>query len=130
MNDVNATVGIHNFPHIDSIVEKHVENSNYYDSQEINGVTKILKHPLAYSSQWIHTIHVERRDDFMRMMKENGIMVSRVHERNDKHDCVSEFRTLLPGLEKVIKTMVCIPNGWWVSPEEREYIAETMKKGW
>ena len=130
MNDVNATIGIHNLPFLDGIVEKHVENSDYYDSQKIDGVTHIIKDKMAYSSQWIHTIHVENRDNFMRHMKANGIMVSRVHERNDLHGCTKEFRTLLPGLEKVIKTMICIPNGWWVTKEDREYIVETMKKGW
>jgi hypothetical protein len=25
---------------------------------------------------------------------------------------------------------VSIPVGWWVSDEDREYIVETIKKGW
>ena len=32
-------------------------------------------------------------------------MVSRVHERNDKHTCVSEYKTLLPNLEKLVDEM-------------------------
>jgi dTDP-4-amino-4,6-dideoxygalactose transaminase len=57
-------------------------------------------------------------------------MVSRVHERNDKHTCVSEYKTLLPNLEKLVDEMICIPCGWWVTPEEREYIVQCIKKGW
>jgi dTDP-4-amino-4,6-dideoxy-D-glucose/dTDP-4-amino-2,4-dideoxy-beta-L-xylose transaminase len=130
MNDINATIGIHNFPFIDEVVNKHRENSDYYNSFDIPGITKIIPHPIAVSSQWIHTIHVEHRDDFARMMKEKGIMTSRVHERNDKHSCVAQFKTELPGVDKCVQTMTCIPNGWWVTNEEREYIVDCMKKGW
>jgi dTDP-4-amino-4,6-dideoxygalactose transaminase len=130
MNDINATIGIHNFPYINEVVNKHIDNSTFYNSFDIPGVTKILPDPIADSSQWIHTIHVERRDDFMRMMKEKGIMVSRVHERNDKHSCVSQYKTDLPGVDKCVSTMICIPNGWWLTHEERAYIVDCMKKGW
>ena len=130
MNDINATIGIHNFPHIDEIVHKHVANSDYYNHQYIPGLSRIIPHDLAYSSQWIHTIHVEDQSGFMRMMKEKGIMVSRVHERNDKHSCVSQFKTNLPGVDKYVSTMMCIPNGWWIDHETREYIVDCMKGGW
>jgi len=132
MNDVNATIGIHNLPAIDFVVSKHRNNSNYFDTALLNtsGITVIEKEQDRISSQWIHTIHIERRDDFIKYMTEKGIMTSRVHERNDKHTCVSDFKTQLPQLEKVVKTMVCIPNGWWVANEDREYITETIKKGW
>jgi hypothetical protein len=26
--------------------------------------------------------------------------------------------------------IVSIPVGWWLTPEEREYIVECIKKGW
>ena len=53
-----------------------------------------------------------------------------VHERNDKHTCVQEFRTAMPNLDKTIGKIVSIPVGWWVTPEEREYIVKCIKKGW
>ncbi len=63
-------------------------------------------------------------------MGEKGIMVSRVHERNDKHSCVGEFCRTLPTLEKVIHKMICIPVGFWVTPEDRAYIVDSIKEGW
>ena len=53
-------------------------------------------------------------------MKDCGIAVSQVHERNDKHTCVKEFRSNLPALDKTIGKMVSIPVGWWVTEEERK----------
>ena len=66
----------------------------------------------------------------MRMMNDKGVMVSRVHERNDKHTCVAKYRRNLPTLDRVVQEMICIPVGWWVSEEDREYIVDCMKEGW
>ena len=81
----------------------------------MDGVT-VLEHSIDRSSSyWIYTIRVERQADFMKMMAGKGIMVSRVHERNDQHTCVLEYRRNLPTLDRVVKEMICIPaqpNDW------------------
>jgi len=132
MNDINATIGIHNFPHIEGLLKIHVDNGLYYDERlrDVDGVTTLECLTDRQSSYWIYTILVEDRDGFMRKMKNAGIATSRVHDRNDKHPCFKESKTLLPNLDEVCKKMVCIPCGWWVTNENREYIFETIKKGW
>ena len=82
------------------------------------------------SAFWIYSILVEDRAAFTRHMKENGIAVSQVHERNDQHSCLQEFRADLPTLEKTIGKVVSIPVGWWVTNEDREHIVKAIKKGW
>ncbi|GAF89624.1 unnamed protein product, partial [marine sediment metagenome] len=79
---------------------------------------------------WIYSMLVERKTDFMSWMQECNIMVSQVHERNDIHTCVSEFKSQLPALDKVALKLICIPVGWWVVKEDREYIVDCIKKGW
>jgi dTDP-4-amino-4,6-dideoxygalactose transaminase len=132
MNDVNATIGMENFKHIDMIVDKHKENALFYDSNldNVKGVTLLDRHFGHESSFWIYSMLVENRNNFYRWMDECNIAVSQVHERNDKHTAVKEFRTSLPTLDKTIGKVVSIPVGWWVTPEEREYIADCIKKGW
>ena len=66
----------------------------------------------------------------MKHLDEHGIKSSRVHERNDKHTCTIPYRTELPGVDKAVKTMISIPVGYWVTPEDRQYIVNTIKKGW
>ena len=63
-------------------------------------------------------------------MKRKEIMVSRIHERNDKHSCVNQYKVNLPNIDKLVNKMVSIPVGWWLSKEEREYIVESIKEGW
>jgi len=132
MNDVNATIGMYNYPHIDGLVKRFQANSAYFDAEleGVAGITNMRRDDWAESAAWIHTIKAERRDDFMRAMEGHGIATSRVHERNDKHTCVAEFAADLPNVDSLVSEMVCIPNGWWVSEEDRQYIIECIKKGW
>jgi dTDP-4-amino-4,6-dideoxygalactose transaminase len=132
MNDVCATVGIENLKHVEDILSKHRSNANYYD-KSLNNVpgVKLLKREEGFDSAfWIYSMLVDDRPGFYAWMKECGIAVSQVHERNDKHTCVKEFRSGLPTLDSIIGNIVSIPVGWWVSKEEREYISDCIKKGW
>ena len=132
MNDVCATVGIENLKHADEIIGKHRDNANYYDNtlQNVNGLTLLERHPDHKSAFWIYSMLVENREGFYKWMKECGIVVSQVHERNDKHSTVIEYKTSLPTLDNTIGKVVSIPVGWWVTKEEREYITECIKRGW
>jgi len=132
MNDVCATVGIENFKHLDEITSKHKENAAYYDEQlkDVKGVTLLKREKGFESSFWIYTMLVDDRDGFYKFMKECNIMVSQVHERNDKHSCVKESKTELSNLDNTINKVVNIPVGWWITKKDREYIVECIKKGW
>jgi len=133
MNDINAAIGISNFSEVSNTnIEKYVQNADFYNRNLSNvpGVTLLENKSDRQSSYWIYTIKVDRQEDFMKKMKECNIMVSRVHERNDIHSCVSKYRCHLPNLDRIVKEMICIPVGWWVTPEDREYIVDCIKNGW
>jgi dTDP-4-amino-4,6-dideoxygalactose transaminase len=132
MNDINATIGIANLQIVDDVVKRHRENAAYYDEhlRDVPGIRLLERSPDRSSSFWLYTMHVERRDDFVRKLTGAGIAVSRVHERNDIHSCVREYAAMLPNLDRVIRTMICIPTGWWVTPDDREHIVQTIRAGW
>jgi len=132
MNDVCATVGIENLKHAKDIIIKHQSNASFYDKELSNtsGVTLLDRQEGHDSAFWIYSMLVENRDGFYRWMDECKITVSQVHERNDKHTCVKEYRSALPALDKTIGKIVSIPVGWWIEPEQREYITDCIKKGW
>jgi len=130
MNDINAGIGIGNLKEIDNIISKHKSNAAFYQKhlKNVKGVSLYKYNP--YSSYWIYTLYVENRAAFMKHMEKKGIIVSRVHERNDRHSCVNQYKTNLPNLDKVCEGMICIPVGWWVTEEDREYIVGAIKEGW
>jgi len=132
MNDIAATIGLENIKDLKNLLSTNTENAFRYDMdlQDIDGLTLIQRGTDRQSSNWLYTILVENRDDFTRWMTECQIHVSRVHERNDIHSCVFNYKTELPVLDEVVPKMVCIPVGWWVAKDDREYIVECIKKGW
>lgn len=132
MNDICATVGIENLKHADKIIKRHQENAKYYDDnlKDIEGLTLLERHPDREAAFWIYSLLVDDRESFMNHMRKCNIVVSQVHERNDKHTCVKEFRSALPTLDKTIGKLVCIPVGWWITDKERQYIVDCIKKGW
>lgn len=132
MNDLSAAIGLSNLEDADHIINTNKSNGKYYDNvlADIDGITVIPQVEGAESAYWLYTFHAERRDDLMKHLDEHGIKSSRVHERNDKHTCTIPYRTDLPGVDKAVKTMISIPVGYWVTPEDRKYIVDTIKKGW
>lgn len=132
MNDVCATVGMENLKFANGIIGKHKDNAKYYDEKlkNISGLTTLTRHEGHESAFWIYSMLVENREGFYKWMKECGIVVSQVHERNDKHTCVIEYKSPLPTLDKTIGKVVSIPVGWWVTDEQREYIVNCIKEGW
>ena len=131
MNDICATVGLSNFKHLQVIIDKHKENALYYN-KELKNVknVELFNDNKNESSYWVYTIKVNKQKKFIEMMKNKGIIVSRIHERNDKHSCVKEYKTKLPNIDNLVNKMICIPVGWWLTKEEREYIVKCIKEGW
>ncbi len=132
MNDLAAVIGLHNLPEVDALLCKHRENAFYLRTKlrDVEGVSVLERMEDRSSADWIFTALFARRDDFMRRMKECGIGVSRVHDRNDKHRCLREFRVPLPMTDWVCERMCCLPCGWWVTEDDREYMVDCIKKGW
>ncbi len=132
MNDVCATIGLSNINIAYENDKKAQSNARYYESELIpfDGVEITQIKEDRESSYWLFTMLVEKRSDFCSMMASKGISVSRVHERNDKHTCFRKYKKDLPILESIIDKMICIPVGWWVTDENREYIIKCIKEGW
>jgi predicted GNAT family N-acyltransferase len=124
MNDINATIGLGNLLHIKPILEKFRKNALIYHSK-LNNLKNIqlLNVDIEKSANWIYTIKINKfKQDFIDFMKDNGIMTSQVHARNDTHSCLKEYQCELPQLNKLEKQIVCIPVGWWLSDTEISYI--------
>lgn len=132
MNDVNACVGLRNLEIVDRNIKIAKDNAAYYDAEMENmSDVDLLSREFGFdSSFWIYSLLVDRREDFMRAMKDRGIATSQVHQRNDLNSCFKEFRSSLPTLDSVINRLVHIPNGFWVDEEMREHVVSSIEKGW
>lgn len=132
MNNVNATIGLAQMLNIENVINRYVSNGIYYDQhlKEIAGLKLMKYYPKSEPSYWLYTVCVDNREDFIRCMSERGFMASELHKRNDLHSVFKESLVKLPNTDLFAAKMVHIPCGWWVGPEEREYIVDAIKKGW
>lgn len=130
MNDLNAAIGLGNLPHIDGLLQKNRANVQYMTEQlsGIDGFDIMKQHPEAKTAGWLFTVRVAEKEKFVEFMTEKKIMASQVHHRNDGHSCVAEFQTTLPKLDKLVKELLCLPVGWWLSDDDKLYIVDSVKE--
>lgn len=132
MNDVCATIGLGNMKEVEKNIAKARNNAFQYDMAfaKIPGIKLTQVMPDRKSSYWLYTIQVERRSEFINMMSREGISVSRVHERNDKHTFTKNFQTILPNLDRIIEKQICIPVGFYLTDDDVNHIIKCIKRGW
>jgi dTDP-4-amino-4,6-dideoxygalactose transaminase/GNAT superfamily N-acetyltransferase len=130
MNDLSATIGLGNLPHLNSILEVSRRNAGIFEQglRSTTGVILLNSIPTAVSARWIFTIKVVDKRGFMDFMTSKNVVVSQVHNRNDVHSCLSRYQTALPQLDSLVNEMISIPVGWWVSEEEAKYIVDCVNE--
>ena len=132
MNDMNATIGLYNLPHMNNLLEKNRYNNKYlYENLcDISGVCLFENNNNRKSACWLFTMKVDRKNDFIEKLKEKGITTSQVHNRNDLNSCVSDFICDLPNITELEKSLICIPVGWWLEQTDLDHMINTIKEGW
>lgn len=132
MNDVNAAVGITNLPYVKKLISICQNNARMYlDLLKDVPQVQFMKTPVnCKPSYWLFSMRLLNTDkaDFIHFMKSRDIMVSQVHKRNDLHTCVQEFKTSLPQLDLLVKELICIPCGWWITETDVKYIVDCIKQ--
>lgn len=132
MNNINASIGLEQMKHVDSIISRHKENYNFYN-ENINNkkITKMSLDPKSESSCWIYTVLVDDRKDFQNYLSSCGIASDVVHVRNDTYSVFSDFKApvgSLLGCDEFCSKHLNIPVGWWLTKEDREYIVDCVNK--
>lgn len=132
MNNVNAAIGLVQLENIQSILDKYILVGKYLDERldGIEGVETVVHYPNTESSYWLYTLKVDRREDFIKMMANNGFMASELHKRNDRHSYLNDFPTELPNLDRFYSRLVHIPCGWWVTLDDCDRMINAIKRGW
>ena len=73
MNDVNATIGLYNLPHMDGLLEKNRRNAKLLDEglKNIDGIQLLSNNPKCNSAYWLYSIRVlnDKKQEFMEKMK-------------------------------------------------------------
>ena len=132
MNDIAASIGLGNLEDINHILgQRHLIASRYYRALiDVPGVTLFERREDRISGDWLFTMHVERRADFCRMMRDKDVEVGVVHIRNDEHSVFGPRRTDLPNLDRYAETQISIPLHNHLDDADVEYVIECIREGW
>ncbi len=132
MNNVNATIGLVQLETIEDLLQQYRTIGKYLDVKlkGLSGLETVVHYPDSESSYWLYTLKVDRRDDFIKMMADNGFMASEIHKRNDLHTYLNDYPAEMPNLDKFYSRLVHIPCGWWVTLEDCDNMIDVIKKGW
>jgi perosamine synthetase len=132
LTNIAAAMGIENLTTLD-LQQKHRQGvvASYRKSlQNVPGVTLLSYKTDRVSSNHFFTIHVEKRDEFCRMMNARNIQPSIVHFRNDAYAVFGHLRSDLPGLERFSKTYIALPTHMYMTDEDVDRIISAIQAGW
>lgn len=132
MNNIEAAIGIEQLKSFGAILKAHRRNAGYF-VKSLNGVAGIRLPKIEQGVEpawWVFMLFAERRDDLSRKLAERGVHSSMLHVRNDIYECFEGSKQDLPSVTRFQESELCIPCGWWVCAEEREYIVNIIKEGW
>lgn len=132
MNRIAGAIGALQMNDVADLVARQRSNGAFYDEQlaSIPGITRLLSASDRVPSYWVYCFRCERRNDLRRALRDAGIYASTVHMRTDHYTCFGAGPADLPGVEEFERTQLCIPSGWWVSNEDREYVVDAIRRGW
>lgn len=131
MNNVNATIGLVQLQHINSVLARHIENGKYFDAEfsKISGLDFARSETGAEPSYWLYTLLSDYSADLEKALNAAGISASKLHRPNHLHSIFKSSQVDLPGLNDFYRKLLHIPCGWWVSNEIREKIVQVISKG-
>ena len=132
LNDFSASLGLANLINFNERLQKIRDVAKYYNEslKNVEGITMFKENPDRLSAFWLYGFHVEKRELFIKNMKQNGITSSVVHLGIDHNIILGGKNYNLINQRKFDETQINIPIHTGVDMEKAEYIVEIIKKGW
>lgn len=132
MNDIAAAITLGNLKCLDKMISRRQSIALRYRNNfsDIPGITLLENKNDRTSAHWMYTLHVERRENFMKMLQAKSIHASVVHLRIDRNDLYGGECTDLPNLEKFTATHTSLPIHEGLNDDDVDYIINAVKGGW
>jgi len=132
MTNIHAAIGLANLQDLDSILKRREQIVGQYEKllSAIDGITLLESKPNRKSAFGLFTLHVQRRENFCKALRNKGIETSIVHDRNDRYSAFGGLRKDLPQLDLFSKTHLSLPLHNQLSDGDVDYIITSIKEGW
>lgn len=132
MNDLAAAVGLGNLQDFPKIKARLAEIAATYRQNlaDIDGIRLLRQESDRVSGNWLFTIRVQRREDFIRALAGRGVPTSVVHLRIDKNSIFGGSRTDLPGQSIFNEEQVSLPIHYGFTDADIIQVIDAVKSGW
>jgi perosamine synthetase len=130
MTDIAAAMGLEGLKTLDwQIAHRRSLRDAYARGLEgIDGIRLLDTDP--NSACWLCTVLVERREDFRRKLKLEGIESDQVHYRNDRYSIFQDFRGEFPNMDAIDGKYLCLPLHMGMDVADVERVCWVVKSGW
>lgn len=132
LNDYGAALGIANLNCFKERLDARIKIANFYTNslKSIPGIELFDYNLDRQSAYWLYGFHVEKRDSFINVLKDKGIVASVVHMGIDRNSVFGGYDMSLINQRKFDDSQIHIPIHDDVSFEKAEYIVNVIKQGW
>ena len=132
MNNYAAALGIANLIDYHVRLKKRIAIAEFYKKElaHVKGLQLFKYDNNRQSAYWLFGFHVEKRNHFIRALKEKGITASVIHQRIDRNEVFGGINNDLVNQTKFDLTQIHIPIHDSIDKEKAEYIIESINTGW
>lgn len=132
MNDLAAAVGLGNLEDYPQNLKRIREIAKLYrdELRSTPGLQLLDYKDDRESAYWLFTLLVERREDFIKALKESGVPTSVVHLSIDRYSVFGGLRKDLVNQEKFNHHQVAIPIHEGLTDSDVERVITAVKSGW
>lgn len=132
MNDYESALGIANLSTLDKRLKRRRQIAKEYKRhfQNISGIQMFSYNSDRENAWWLFGMHVQKRNDFIRALKDRGIFCSVVHQRIDKHLIFGGIQKDLVNQAEFDSTQIHLPIYESLTDKQVDHIISSVKKGW
>jgi len=131
MNDLAAAVGLGNLEDFPQRLARRQRIGSYYRNhlQNVPGLQLLRLDDDRTHAYWLFTVLVERREDLIRRLAEQGIPTSVVHLRIDHNSVFGGVRPDLPGQAEFNGRQVALPMHDSLTDEDVWKVVRCVQEG-
>lgn len=129
LNNLCAAIACAQLESVSARIESTRKNAAWLIEKlsAIPAVTLLNELPNSQSSYWVLLIKVKHRDEVLAQLKIQGVMASKLHQRNDIYTCFRPSSRDLPNTTELQNTVIALPCGWWLTPHDLEQIINAIE---
>jgi dTDP-4-amino-4,6-dideoxygalactose transaminase len=130
MTDVAAAMGLAGLDALDAqmMQRRTLRDAYLYGLTGVEGIR--LLDADQESACWLCTVTVDRREDFRRKLKAEGIESDQVHYRNDRYSIFKAFPGTFQNMDAIDSKYLVLPLHMGMDVSDVELICEVIRSGW